>query len=93
MRMAVDELVGDGIGYIVKRETPFLLCHDALEHYLQKHVAKLFDQDLKNRYDPEGKDKQTERLVQLWEKGEFDLFYYSIFFEWPKKTEIPSEYQ
>ena len=56
-------------------------------------VAKLFGQDLKNRYDPEGADKQTERLVELWEKGEFDLFYYSIFFEWPKKTEIPSEYQ
>ena len=56
-------------------------------------VAKLFGQDLKNRYDPEGADKQTERLVELWEKGEFDLFYFSIFFEWPKKTEIPSEYQ
>ena len=56
-------------------------------------VAKLFGQDLKNRYDPEGADKQTEHLVELWEKGEFDLLYYSIFFEWPKKTEIPSEYQ
>ena len=56
-------------------------------------VAKLFDQDLKTRYDPEGADKQTEQLVQMWEKGEFDLFYYSIFFEWPKKTDIPSQYQ
>ena len=37
--------------------------------------------------------KQTEQLVKLWEKGEFDVFYFSIFFEWPKKTEIPSEYQ
>ena len=56
-------------------------------------VAKLFDQDLKTRYDPEGADKQTEQLVQMWEKGEFDLSYYSLFFEWPKKTEIPSQYQ
>ncbi len=56
-------------------------------------VAKLFDQDLKTRYDPEGVDKQTEQLVRLWERGEFDTFYFSIFFEWPKKTEIPSQYQ
>ena len=56
-------------------------------------VAKLFNQDLKTRYDPEGADRQVEQLVQLWQKGEFDLYYYSIFFEWPKKTEIPSQYQ
>ena len=56
-------------------------------------VARLFDQDLKTRYDPEGADRQTEQLVRLWERGEFDTFYFSIFFEWPKKTEIPSQYQ
>ena len=56
-------------------------------------IAKLFGQNLKNRYDPEGEDKQTEFLVQLWERGEFDIYYFSIFFDWPKKTEIPSQYQ
>lgn len=56
-------------------------------------VARLFDQDLKTRYDPEGVDRQTEQLVQLWQRGEFDTFYFSLFFEWPKKTEIPSQYQ
>lgn len=56
-------------------------------------IAKLFKQDLKKRYDPEGEDKQTEELVRLWENGEFDAFYFSIFFDLPKKTEIPPQYQ
>lgn len=55
-------------------------------------IAKLFGQNLKNHYDPDGVDKQTEELVRLWERGEFDAFYFSIFFEWPKKTVIPSQY-
>ena len=56
-------------------------------------VAKLFKQDLKSHYDPEGVDKQTEELVKIWEQGDWDAFYFSIFFEYPKKTEIPSQYQ
>lgn len=56
-------------------------------------IAKLFGQNLKNHYDPDGEDKQTEELVRAWERGEFDELYFSVFFEWPKKTELPSEYR
>jgi len=56
-------------------------------------IAKLFGQNLKNRYDPNGADKVTEELVQKWESGEFNELYYSIFFTYPKKTEIPSKYR
>ena len=56
-------------------------------------IAKLFGQNLKNHYDPDGVDKQTEELVRAWERGEFEELYFSVFFEWPKKTELPSEYR
>lgn len=56
-------------------------------------IARLFGQNLKTPYDPEGKDVQTEELVQKWEAGEFDRLYYSIFMEWPTPTEIPSKYR
>ncbi len=56
-------------------------------------IAKLFGQNLKNHYDPDGVDKQTEELVRKWERGEFDDLYFSIFWEMPKKTELPSKYR
>lgn len=56
-------------------------------------VAKLFGQDLKTRYDPEGEDKMTEYLIQKWEAGQFDALYYSLFWEWPPKTELPEKYR
>ena len=43
VRVAVDELVGDGVGDFVEGEAAFLLGHHALEHHLQEHVAKLLD--------------------------------------------------
>lgn len=49
-------------------------------------VAKLFSQDLKTKYDPEGKDKKLEQLVQKWDSGQWDSFYYSIFMEYPEKV-------
>lgn len=56
-------------------------------------VGKLFGQDMKAQYDPEGADKMTEELIKKWESGEFDALYYSIFMEWPKKTEVPEKYR
>ncbi len=53
-------------------------------------VARLFGHNLKDRYDPKGRDKTTEYLVEKWQKGEFDEVYFSIFWEMPKRTEIPS---
>ena len=54
-------------------------------------VAKLFSQDLKASYDPKGKDAQLEELVRIWDSGQWDSFYYSIFMEYPKKTVIKTE--
>jgi hypothetical protein len=56
-------------------------------------LGKLFGQDLKSHYDPDGVDKQTEELIQMWENGEFDFLYYSIFMVMPVRTEVPSKYQ
>lgn len=54
-------------------------------------VARLFSQDLKSRYDPNGKDKKIEELVRIWESGQWNSFYFSIFLEMPKKTVIKTE--
>ena len=51
-------------------------------------VAKLFSQDLKLRYDPKGHDAKTEELIKIWDEGNWDQFYYSVFWEAPKKTVI-----
>ena len=54
-------------------------------------VAKLFSQDLKSRYDPKGRDANIEELVTIWDSGNWDQFYYSVFWEAPKKTVIQAE--
>ena len=56
-------------------------------------VAKLFSQDLKTRYDPVNneEDARIEELCKIWDSGQWDGFYYSIFYEYPKKTVIKSE--
>ena len=54
-------------------------------------VGKLFDQDLKSHYDPEGVDKDTEDLIRIWESGAWDEFYWEIFGKYPEKTVIVSD--
>jgi len=54
-------------------------------------VAKLFSQDLKTRYDPQGRDRKYEELIKIWDGGEWDSFYYSIFMEAPPKTVIATD--
>jgi len=54
-------------------------------------VARMFSQDLKTRYDPAGRDKQIEELVKIWDSGDWDSFYYSIFMEKPVKTVIVTD--
>jgi len=51
-------------------------------------VAKLFSQDLKTRYEPNGKDAKTEQLVKIWDSGQWKHFYFSIFFEYPPDSPI-----
>ena len=55
-------------------------------------IAKIFGSDLKKPYDPEGEDANTEELVQIWEAGDFDAFYFSIFWKDPPKMPIPEKY-
>ena len=56
-------------------------------------IAKIFGQDLKTPYDPYGEDKNTEELVKIWEEGQFDDLYYSIFMEWPEHKDLPVKYR
>ena len=55
-------------------------------------VGKMFEQDLKSHYDPEGKDAKTEELIVIWESGDWDNFFFSIFGEEPQKTVIGTEH-
>lgn len=54
-------------------------------------IARFFDADLKKRYDPQGKDRNIEELVEIWDSGDWDAFYWSIFWEDPPKTVFKTE--
>ncbi len=56
-------------------------------------VAKVFKNDLKSQYDPEGEDKDLEELVQHWKAGTFRRLYYSIFWEDPPDVKVPDFYK
>lgn len=53
-------------------------------------IAKLFGSDMKKPYDPEGEDKETEELVQIYQKGEFRKLYRSIFGNDPPRPVVTS---
>ena len=55
-------------------------------------VAKVFGSDLKKPYDPQGDDALTEELVQIWEAGDFQAFYFAIFGQDPPVVPIPEKY-
>ena len=55
-------------------------------------IAKLFGSDLKKPYDPEGEDKEVEELVKMWEAGEFQPLYWSLFWQDPPEMPIPEKY-
>lgn len=55
-------------------------------------IAKIFGTDLKKPYDPEKEDKLTEELVKIWEAGDFQAFYFSIFWKDPPVMPIPEKY-
>ena len=55
-------------------------------------VAKLFSQNLKTRYDPtKGEDAKIEELCKIWDSGQWNSFYYSIFYEFPPRVVIQRE--
>ncbi|MBQ8499611.1 MAG: DUF4294 domain-containing protein [Bacteroidales bacterium] len=55
-------------------------------------IAKIFGSDLKKPYDPEGDDALTEELVEIWEAGDFQAFYFSLFWQDPPEMPIPEKY-
>lgn len=55
-------------------------------------VAKIFGTDLKKPYDPEGEDREVEELVKIWEDGEFEMLYWSLFWKEPPTVDIPKKY-
>ena len=52
-------------------------------------IAKLFEGDLKTHYDPQGKDRETEELIDIWNKGEYTTLYQSIFGKDPEIGVVP----
>lgn len=55
-------------------------------------VARLFSQNLKTRYDPsKGEDAKIEELCKIWDSGQWDAFYFSIFMEQPRHVVIQRE--
>ena len=84
---------------LINRETG-VVPYDLIKNYKNgaaagfwQAVAKLFDNDLKNPYDPEGADKELEELVQIWQRGEFPALYWSVFWEDPPTVNIPERYR
>lgn len=55
-------------------------------------LAKIFGTDLKRPYDPEVEDREVEELVKIWEDGEFEMLYWSLFWKEPPTVEIPEKY-
>lgn len=55
-------------------------------------IAKMFGSDLKAPYDPEGEDKAVEELVKIWEDGDFEALYWSLFWKDPPVMPIPEKY-
>ncbi len=56
-------------------------------------IAKMCGTDLKAPYDPEGIDYETEELIKIWEAGEFEGLYFSLFGKFPEMPKIPDEYK
>lgn len=58
-------------------------------------VAKIFGSDLKKPYNKFGEDKDTEELVAIYQKGQFNFLYISIFGKLPPKpiTSPKKDYQ
>ena len=84
---------------LIDRETglsSFSIIHDyknGIAAGFWQGIAKMFDNDLKSEYDPQGEDKDLEGLVLAWQDGSFPALYRSIFWEEPPEVNLPDEYQ
>ena len=85
------KLVGRECGF-----TPYSIIREFKNNYAAafwQGIAKLFGEDLKRPYDPDGEDAATEELVRQWWAGDFVQTYYEIFWEEPPITELPEKYR
>ena len=84
---------------LIDRETgqsSFSIIHDyknGIAAGFWQGIAKMFDNDLKSEYDPEGADRDLEGLVQAWQDGTFKSLYWSIFWEDPPEVVVPDFYK
>lgn len=83
---------------LIGRETG-LTPYDIIKNYKSgiaagfwQGIAKMFENDLKSQYDPDGADRPLEELVQIWQRGEFPALYWSVFWEDPPKVYVPESY-
>lgn len=82
---------------LIQRETG-ILPYDIIRRYKNKAaagfwqgIAKMFGSNMKTPYDKDGADADTEELVILYQKGEYDTLYWSIFGKEPPKPAIRPE--
>ncbi len=56
-------------------------------------VARLFSHNLKTRFNPKNseEDARIEELCKIWDSGQWNNFYFSIFMEYPTRTVIATE--
>jgi len=83
---------------LIARETG-ISSYDIIKNYKSgitagfwQGVARLFDNNLKEGYDPTGEDKDIEELIKIWDEGNFRDLYWSIFWENPPEVKVPEVY-
>lgn len=55
--------------------------------------ARMFKGNLKQPYDKFGEDRDLEELAVIWERGEFDMLYFSIFGKSRPAIYIPERFR
>lgn len=55
--------------------------------------ARMFKGNLKQPYDRFGEDRDLEELVEIWQRGEFDSLYFSIFGRRRPDIYIPEKFR
>ena len=84
---------------LIDRETgltPYVILKnylDAPSAAFWQGFAKICGGDLKVPYDRFGEDKDLEELVGIWERGEFDALYFSIFGRPKPEIYIPKRFR
>ena len=84
---------------LIDRETgltPYVILKaylDAPSAAFWQGFARIFGGNLKQPYDRFGEDRDVEELVQIWERGEFDALYFSIFGKPKPEIYIPERFR